>query len=78
MANHPWRQHDEEGSKCACGHCGHAQACLSHREADNVKAAYNRAQFAAERRALLISWANYLSGQAPSNVVQINDIRAAA
>ena len=54
------------------------EACLSHRETNKVKAAYNRAQFAAERRALLTSWANYLSGQAPSNVVQINDIRAAA
>ncbi len=36
------------------------EACLAHREADKVKAAYNRAQFAAERRALLAAWADYL------------------
>lgn len=36
------------------------EACLAHREADLVKAAYNRAKFAAERRQLLADWANYL------------------
>lgn len=38
------------------------EACLAHREEDLVKAAYNRAQFAAERRQLLAAWANYLAG----------------
>jgi integrase len=37
------------------------EACLAHREADKVKAAYNRAQFNAERRALLTAWADYLT-----------------
>jgi integrase len=37
------------------------EACLAHREADKVKAAYNRAQFNDERRALLAKWATYLS-----------------
>jgi hypothetical protein len=40
-----------------------------------VKAAYNRAQFAVERRTLLSAWADYLSGEAraaaPSNVVEL-------
>jgi integrase len=37
------------------------EACLAHREADKVKAAYNRAQFNDERRALLTAWADYLA-----------------
>jgi integrase len=41
------------------------EACLAHREADKVKAAYNRAKFNEERRALLTAWADYLA-QAPS------------
>ena len=36
------------------------EACLAHREADKIKAAYNRAQFVEERRALLAAWAEYL------------------
>ena len=32
------------------------EACLAHREADKVKAAYNRAEFMEERRALLAAW----------------------
>lgn len=43
------------------------EACLAHRESDRVKAAYNRAQFAAERRALLLAWADYLDCKAPAN-----------
>lgn len=37
------------------------EACLAHREADKVRASYNRAQFADERRALLVAWADYLA-----------------
>jgi integrase len=37
------------------------EACLAHQEEDRVKAAYNRAQFAQERRALLAKWATYLN-----------------
>jgi integrase len=37
------------------------EACLAHREADQVAAAYNRAQFNAERKALLAAWSTFLS-----------------
>jgi integrase len=39
------------------------EACLAHREADKVKAAYNRAQFADERRALMVAWGVFLVSQ---------------
>lgn len=39
------------------------EACLAHREADKVRAAYNRGTFATERRALLARWAAYLAGE---------------
>lgn len=44
------------------------EACLAHREADKVKAAYNRAQFNEERAALLKAWADYLA-QPPAAVL---------
>lgn len=44
------------------------EACLAHREADKVKAAYNRAKFNEERAALLAAWANYL-GQPSAQVL---------
>jgi len=37
------------------------EACLAHKESNKVRAAYNRAQFAEERRALLAAWAAYLA-----------------
>src|SRR5581483_7387349 len=42
------------------------EACLAHREADRVKAEYNRAKFSEERRALMEAWSTYLgqSGEA--------------
>ena len=46
------------------------EACLAHREADKVKAAYNRAQFTDERRALLAAWATYLA-QPAAPVIQL-------
>jgi integrase len=36
------------------------EACLAHNEVDRVRAAYNRAQFAQERRQLLAAWAAFL------------------
>jgi integrase len=55
------------------------EACLAHREGDRVRAAYNRAQFAAERRALLAVWADFCAGEAAaSNVVELAQHRAAA
>jgi integrase len=47
------------------------EACLAHKEADKIRAAYNRAAFAEERRALLEAWAAFLSKPAVSNVVPI-------
>lgn len=44
------------------------EACLAHRESDRIKAAYNRAQFNAERRALLEAWAEYLQRPAAAVV----------
>jgi integrase len=37
------------------------EACLAHKESDKVKAAYNRAEFNAERRALMEAWSHYLN-----------------
>ncbi|MBL8340042.1 MAG: tyrosine-type recombinase/integrase [Rubrivivax sp.] len=37
------------------------EACLAHEEGNRVRAAYNRATFAAERRALLAAWGEYLA-----------------
>jgi integrase len=45
------------------------EACLAHEESNRVRAAYNRAQFTEERRALMKAWAAYLS--TPSNVVAL-------
>ena len=45
------------------------EACLAHREADRVKAAYNRAQFTEERRALMEAWAGYLSAPSDAKVI---------
>ena len=36
------------------------EACLAHKEEDRIRASYNRADFAVERRALLAKWADYL------------------
>lgn len=36
------------------------EACLAHAELDKVKAAYSRAQFNDERKALLVRWAEYI------------------
>lgn len=53
------------------------EACLAHREADRVRAAYNRAKFEDDRKALLAAWARYVCppADAASNVVEL---RAAA
>lgn len=39
------------------------EACLAHRKGDKIRAAYNRAQFAGERRKLLNAWGAYLEGR---------------
>ena len=47
------------------------EAVLAHKEADRVRAAYNRATFDEDRRKLLAAWAGYLASAAVCNVVQI-------
>ena len=42
---------------------GAIEASLAHRERDRVTAAYNRATFIAERRALMLAWGNFLEGR---------------
>lgn len=49
------------------------EACLAHEEGNRVRAAYNRAVFSQERRALLEAWADYLARPA----AQVHPIRAA-
>lgn len=47
------------------------EACLAHKEADKVRAAYNLADYARERAALLAAWADYCDGKVPApNVLQ--------
>lgn len=54
------------------------EACLAHREGDRIRAAYNRAQFATERRKLLDAWAAFLEGrEAASNVIELASAKAA-
>jgi len=54
------------------------EAALAHREGDKIRAAYNRAQFAAERRKLLDAWAAYLEArEAASNVIELASAKAA-
>jgi integrase len=49
------------------------EACLAHRETDLVRAAYNRATFTADRRALLQKWAEFIE---PKNA-DVRPMRAA-
>jgi integrase len=53
------------------------EACLAHRESNLVRASYNRAQFAGERRKLLDAWAAYLDskGTAASNMIDLASAR---
>jgi integrase len=52
------------------------EACLAHSETDHVRKAYNRASFDAERRALLMAWADYVAR--PAAPVVVLNARAAA
>jgi len=45
------------------------EACLAHKESDRVKAAYNRADFTRERRALMDAWATYLCSAKPQLIL---------
>jgi len=45
------------------------EATLAHSEADKVKAAYNRAQFAEDRKRLLAEWAKFAGPLATADVI---------
>lgn len=51
------------------------EACLAHEESNRVRAAYNRAEFASERRALMEAWAEFLARPA-APVVALQSKRA--
>lgn len=53
------------------------EACLAHREADRIRAAYNRAAFTAERKTLLTRWADYVEGRATESTAQVLEFKAA-
>ena len=44
---------------------------LAHQEQNSVRAAYNRAEYLRERRAMMNHWADYLDGFASGNVVSL-------
>jgi integrase len=45
------------------------EATLAHSEADKVKAAYNRAQFAEDRKKLLAEWAQFAGPLSMAGVI---------
>lgn len=49
------------------------EATLAHREADMIRAAYNKASFLSERKSLLAMWALYLQGKSTSSVIEMSD-----
>ena len=44
---------------------------LAHQEQNSVRAAYNRAEYLRERRAMMNCWADYLDASAGVNVVPL-------
>lgn len=50
------------GHECGIASPHAIEASLAHKEQDRVARAYNRGAFIAERRALMIGWANYVAG----------------
>ena len=53
------------------------EACLAHQEEDRVRAAYNRAHFAAERKQLLTDWAAFVGGEKQARVANLSEARSA-
>ena len=47
---------------------------LAHEERNRVRAAYNRAEYLGERRAMMNRWVDYLDGHAGENVVHFKTI----
>ena len=52
------------------------EASLAHRQKDRTEAAYNRAAFLAERKALAAAWCEFIEGrwQAPDNVIPMQRV----
>ena len=55
-------------NETAAGRPDVIEACIAHEEGNKVRAAYNRAQFTEERRALLAAWSDHLAQQ-PAQVL---------
>ena len=53
------------------------EACLAHKEDDRVKAAYNRAVFAGERKAVLLAWSEFADGKLDAGRGEVFKLRAA-
>jgi hypothetical protein len=51
---------------------------LAHAERDEVRGAYNRAEYLAERRQMMQAWADYLDGLANEGATVIRFRRASA
>lgn len=66
------------GNETAAARPDVIEACMSHREQDAVRRAYNRAGFAEDRRRLLQAWADFLGGVTASNVHHLADVRTLA
>jgi integrase len=62
-------------NETAAGRPDVIEACLAHEEGNRVRAAYNRADFAAERKALLAAWSDYLA-RPPAQVIELQSKRA--
>jgi integrase len=52
------------------------EACLAHKEADRVKAAYDRSQHHTARRWLLQAWSDFVNGKARGSNLVEGDFRA--
>jgi integrase len=54
------------------------EACLAHEESNRVRASYNRATFAGERRALLTAWATFLGHPPAAHAANVVELPRAA
>ena len=43
---------------------------LAHEQRNRIRAAYNRAEYLVERRAMMNRWADYLDGAVGANIIQ--------
>jgi len=64
MTGHGWRTMASTWANEAGYRSDAIERQLAHSPEDKVRAAYNRAEFLDERRAMLAAWANWLDAQA--------------